>query len=329
MLKLGILDQSPISEGMEAKTALNNTVDLAKFADEHGYSRFWVSEHHGSRAFASASPEIFISSLVAQTQNIKLGTAGILLSHYSPFKIAEQMSLLSTLYPDRIDLGIGRALGGDPKIIKLLNSDPSPNGLFNKYDKLIDLLHKNNSAVRVVPDTDQKPELWILGSGTESARYAAERGLRYSFASFINAEQIMQSLQTYHQNFIPSTYLDKPYTNLSLFALCAGNENNANELAKVAEEWLVKSLLLKQDMPFPKNVENSSILDSLPAQMLVKMFREYSAIGSPTQVINKLLSLKQKLMIDEFTIVTITHNQNDKINSYKLIAEENKKVEND
>lgn len=329
MLKLGILDQSPISEGMDARIALDNTINLAKYADEIGYSRFWVSEHHGAKAFASASPEIFISSLVAQTQNIKLGTAGILLSHYSPFKVAEQMSLLSALYPNRIDLGVGRALGGDPKIIKLLNSDTDPNGLFDKYDELINLLHKNDSTVKVVPETNQKPELWILGSSAVSARYAAERGLRYSFASFINAEQIMQSLQTYHQYFRFSSFLDKPYTNLSLFALCAEDENKANELAKVAEEWLVKSLLLKQDIPFPKNVENSSILDSLPARMLIKMFREYSAIGNPTQVINKLHSLKQRFMIDEFTIVTITHNQNDKIKSYKLIAEENKKVKND
>lgn len=323
MLKLSILDQSPISEGMDSKTALDNTVNLAKFADENGYSRFWVSEHHGSNAFASASPEIFISSLAGQTKNIKLGTAGILLSHYSPFKIAEQMSLLSALHPYRIDLGIGRALGGDSKIIKLLYSDPSK--AFERYDELIELLHKNSSGVKVVPETNYKPELWVLGSSVSSAKYAGERGLRYSFASFINAEQLMQALQTYHQYFTPSKYLEKPFTNLSLFALCAEEEEKANDLAKVAEEWLVNSLLLKKDLPFPKSVEDSSITESFPAQMLIKMFREYSAIGNPKQVLEKLQSMKQKLMIDEFTIVTISHDQNDKINSYKLIAEENRK----
>lgn len=323
MLKLSILDQSPISEGMDSKRALDNTVNLAKFADENGYSRFWLSEHHGSNAFASASPEIFISSLAGQTKNIKLGTAGILLSHYSPFKIAEQMSLLSALHPNRIDLGIGRALGGDPKIIKLLYSEPSK--AFERYDELIELLHKNNSGVKVVPETDHKPELWVLGSSTSSAKYAAERGLRYSFASFLNAEQLMQALQTYHQYFMPSKFLEKPYTNLSLFALCSEEESDANELAKVAEEWLVNSLLLKKDLAFPKNSEDSSITESFPAQMLIRMFREYSAIGNPKQVLDKLNSMKQKLMIDEFTIVTITHDQNDKINSYKLIAEENRK----
>lgn len=323
MLKLSILDQSPISEGMDAKTALDNTVDLAKFADKNGYYRFWVSEHHGSKAFASASPEILISSLAGQTKNIRLGTAGILLSHYSPFKIAEQISLLSALHPNRIDLGIGRALGGDPKIIKLLYSDSSK--AFNRYDELIELLNKNNSEVKVVPDTEHKPELWVLGSSTSSAKYAAERGLRYSFASFINAEQLIQALQTYHQYFTPSTTLDKPYTNLSLFALCSEKEEKSNELAKVAEEWLVNSLLLKKDLPFPKSSSNSSITESFPAQMLIKMFREYSAIGNPKQVLEKLNLMKEKLMIDEFTIVTITYDQKDKINSYKLIAEENNK----
>ncbi len=325
MLKLSILDQSPISEGMNSKTAINNTIELAKFADTNGYSRFWVSEHHGTKAFASASPEIFISSLAAQTNSLRVGTAGVLLSHYSPFKIAEQFNLLTTLYPDRIDLGIGRALGGDAKISKLLNSDLNSADLFDKYDKLIEFIYNNNSQTKAIPETESKPEFWVLGSSPASAKYAAERGLRYSFASFINAEHLIQALQVYHQYFTPSKYLAKPYTNLSLFALCAEEESHANILAKVAENWLVNSLLLKKDQPFSKNVEDNSIIESVPAKYLIKMFREYSAIGSPEQVINKLKMFKEKLMIDEFTIVTITHNQNDKINSYKLIAEENNK----
>jgi len=325
MLKLSILDQSPISEGMDAKTALDNTVELAKFADANGYGRFWVSEHHGSKAFASASPEIFISALAAQTTNIRLGTAGILLSHYAPFKIAEQINLLSALYPNRIDIGIGRALGGDPKIIKLLNSDINSNNLFGKYDELIEYVYLNKAVIKIVPDTNYKPEFWVLGSSPASAKFAAERGLRYSFASFINAEHLIKSLQTYHQNFIPSQYLDKSHTNLSLFALCAEEERKAEKLAKVAEEWLVNSLLFKKDLPFPKSSGNSSVTDSVPAQVLIKMFREYSAIGNPNQVLDKLNSMKDKYIIDEFTIVTITHDQNDKINSYKLISEENNK----
>jgi luciferase family oxidoreductase group 1 len=312
---------------MDPKTALLNTVNLAKFADANDYYRFWVSEHHGSKAFASASPEIFISNLAAQTNNIRLGTAGILLSHYSPFKIAEQMSLLSALHPNRIDLGIGRALGGDPKVIKLLFSDP--NKAFKRYDELIKYLHKNDSGVKVVPETEHKPELWVLGSSIESAKFAGERGLRYSFASFINAQHLIDSLQVYHQCFVPSEYLTKPFTNLSIFALCADKEDTANYLAKVAEEWLINSLLLKKDLPFPKDISGDSITSSLPAQLLIKMFREFSAIGNPVQVVKKMKEMKKKLMIDEFTLVTITHNQADKINSYKLIAEENRKDKND
>ncbi len=327
MLKLNILDQSPISEGMDAKTALNNTVELAKLADEKGYKRFWVSEHHGSQAFASASPEIFIGALAAQTKNIRLGTAGILLSHYAPFKIAEQINLLTALYPDRIDLGIGRALGGDPKIIKLLNSDTNPNNLFTKYDELISYIFNNQSQTLVVPNTYHKPEFWVLGSSPTSAKYAAERGLRYSFASFINAEHLLEALQTYHQYFTPSKHLKKPYTNLSLFALCSEEEQKANELAKVVENWLVNFLLFKKDLAFPKDVSDSSIVESVPAKYLINMFREYSAIGNPAQVIKKLKMLKEKLMIDEFTIVTITYYQKDKVNSYKLISEENTKEE--
>lgn len=329
MFKLSILDQSPISEGMNASEALRNTIELAKFADENDFQRFWVSEHHSSNAFASASPEIFISSLAAQTKRIKLGTAGILLSHYSPFKIAEQANLLAALNPDRIDLGIGRAFGGDSKIAKLLNSELNSENVFEKYDKLIEYIYNNNLQTKAVPETNQKPEFWVLGSSPASAKYAAERGLRYSFASFINAEHLIQSLQTYHQYFLSSQFLQKPYVNLSLFVLCAEDEDKANELAKTAEHWLVNSLLLRKDLPFPQEVGDRELVESMPAQYLIKMFREYSAIGNPSQVLEKLKMLKQKFMIDEFTIVTITHNQNDKINSYKLISEKNKELSND
>ena len=295
MLKLSILDQSPISEGMGIKTALENTVELAKFADENGYHRFWVSEHHGSKAFASASPEIFISSLAAKTTNLRLGTAGVLLSHYSPFKIAEQFNLLSALYPNRVDLGIGRALGGDAKISKLLNSETNSNDLFDKYDKLIEYIFNNNTQTLAVPETEFKPEFWILGSSPTSAKYAAERGLRYSFASFINAEHLIKALETYHQYFTPSRYLEKPYTNLSLFALCSEEEIRANQLAKVAENWLVNSLLFKKDLPFSENIEDRSITESMQSQFLINMFREYSAIGTPAQVVNKLKIFKRKV----------------------------------
>lgn len=325
MLKLNILDQSPISEGSDAKTAIDNTINLVQFAEQNGFERFWVSEHHGSKAFASASPEIFISVLAAQTRTIRLGTAGILLSHYSPFKIAEQINLLSSIFPNRIDLGIGRALGGDVRITKLLNSDVDSNSLYTKYDQLIDYLYNNQSQIKVVPETKHKPEFWVLGSSPSSAKYAAERGLRYSFATFINAEHLFKALQTYHQYFTPSVYLDKPYLNMSLFALCAEEEKRANELVKVAENWLVNTLLNKKDLPFPMNIKDLKIIESMPAQYLIKLFREYSAIGNPEQVIGKLNLLKEKLLINEFTLVTITHDQKDKINSYKLIAEQNNK----
>ncbi|MCB0749986.1 MAG: MsnO8 family LLM class oxidoreductase, partial [Ignavibacteriae bacterium] len=249
---------------------------------------------------------------------------GILLSHYAPIKIAEQINLLSALFPNRIDLGIGRALGGDAKIVRLLNSDPNSNNLFAKYDELINYVF-NNSQTKAVPVTEHKPEFWVLGSSPTSAKYAAERGLRYSFASFINAEHLMQALQTYHQYFTPSKYLEKPYTNLSLFAICAKEESSANELAKAAENWLVNSLLLRKDLPFPKDGGDLTVIESMPAQYLIKMFREYSAIGNPNQVLHKLNMFKEKLKVDEFTIVTITHDQKDKVNSFKLIAEENRK----
>ncbi|MEE9431955.1 MAG: LLM class flavin-dependent oxidoreductase [Melioribacteraceae bacterium] len=325
MLKLSILDQSPISEGMDAETAIDNTVELTNLADSLGYHRFWVSEHHNTNSFASASPEIFISSLAAQTKNIKLGTAGILLSHYQPYKIAEQMSLLSTLYPNRIDLGIGRALGGDARIAKALNSTTNPNEIIDKFDSLINYLYKNKSGLKVIPQTEHKPELWILGTSPASAKYAAERGLRYSFASFINAEKLVESYQTYHQYFTPTEFLNEPYTNLSLFVLAAETNEEANKLASSAKKWLIDSLLYRKDLPFPKAAGEFESSNSMQEQFLIKAFEEFSAIGTAKGVLSKLETLKKNFAINEFTLVTITYDQKDKINSYKLIADENEK----
>lgn len=327
MLKLGVIDQSPVSEGMTNKQAIDNTIELAKITDRLGFSRYWVSEHHGSRSFASASPEILITNLAANTQKIRVGTAGILMSHYDPFKIAEQINLLCALYPDRIDLGVGRALGGDPNIVKLLNSNPSV--VFDRYSELIEIIYNNNSVIRAVPETEYKPEFWVLGSSPSSAKFAAERGLRYSFAAFINALKLSESLQVYHQYFTPSEFLEKPYVNLSIFALCSEETEQAEKLAKVAEEWLINSLVLKKDIPFPKERSVNSPLDLPQAQMLLNVFRKFSAIGNSKEVIKKLINLKNQYLIDEFTLATITYDNRDKINSYKLIMEENRKGNND
>ncbi|MEZ4691975.1 MAG: MsnO8 family LLM class oxidoreductase, partial [Ignavibacteria bacterium] len=233
MIKLNVLDQSPVIEGITPKEAIEQTIELAKFTDKLGYHRYWVAEHHNSRSFASASPEILISALASNTKNIRLGSGGVLISHYSPFKIAEQFNMLQSLYPGRIDLGIGRAPGGDGNIIKALRT--SSENAFDKTTELISFLKASSGSdltkpagnLQAVPEGNSMPEVWILGTSPDSAMYAGQNGLPYTFGSFINDEHMLQCFQTYYQNFKPSLQLKEPYLNLALFCVCAETTQDA------------------------------------------------------------------------------------------------------
>ncbi|HMR40263.1 MAG TPA: LLM class flavin-dependent oxidoreductase [Ignavibacteria bacterium] len=327
MIKLNILDQSPVVEGMTPKEAVEQTIELAKFADELGYHRYWVAEHHNSRSFASASPEILISALASNTKNIRLGSGGVLISHYSPFKIAEQFNMLQSLYPGRIDLGIGRAPGGDANIIKALRT--SSENAFDKTTELIGFLKASSEAELkksagkfiAVPEGNSMPEVWILGTSPDSALYAGEKGLPYTFGSFINDEHMLQCFQTYYQNFKPSLFLKEPYLNLALFAVCAENTEEAKRIAKCSEYWLSQTFLKSKNIPFPDEKSALAYNFSFEEKMLIEFRRKSAVIGDPETVSSRLKELVKNYAIHELTIVTITSNFEDRKKSYKLIYE--------
>jgi luciferase family oxidoreductase group 1 len=326
-MKLNILDQSPISSGSSAAEAIENTLQLAIEADKLGYCRFWVSEHHNTKSFASASPEILIGKIASATEKIRVGSGGVLLPHYSPLKIAEQFKLLEILYPGRIDLGIGRAGGADNETYKALNSDLKPEDLFKKFDHLIAYLKNDRNkkpfpTVAAVPNISSHPELWVLGTSTSSAEYAAKRGLPYSFASFINDEQCIQSLGTYFQNFTPSEFLDKPYVNLAVYSITADTEEKAENLLRSAEVWLVRSLLRRENIPFP-SIEEAERFEFNPQEKMIVEFRRRSVIvGDPKKTADNIKKIIKDFALSEVTIVTITHSFEDRIKSYRLTANE-------
>lgn len=327
MIKLNVLDQSPVIEGITPKEAIEQTIELAKFTDKLGYHRYWVAEHHNSRSFASASPEILISALASNTKNIRLGSGGVLISHYSPLHVAELFNMLECLYPGRIDIGIGRAPGGDANIIKALRT--SSEDPFEKTTELLSILKtsseydqtKSTGKINAVPEGNAIPEVWILGTSPDSAMYAGVNGLPYTFGSFINDEHMLQCFQTYYQNFKPSPYLEKPYLNLALFCVCADTNEDAKRIAKCSEYWLSQTFLKSKNIPFPNEKTASEYIFSFEEKMLIEFRRKSAVIGDPETVSKQLKELVKKYAIHELTIVTITSDFDDRKNSYKLLYE--------
>src|SRR3954449_1761235 len=195
MLRLSVLDQSPVVEGSTGAQALHNTLDLARRADELGYHRYWVAEHHGGAMLAGPSPEVLIGPIASATERIRVGSGGVMLPHYSPLKVAESFTILAALYPGRIDLGLGRAAGTDPLTTFALQRDRRQAAPDDFPQQLAELLayfeddlpedHPFSRLAKMLPGLPERPEPWLLGSSAQSALWAAELGLPYSFADFI------------------------------------------------------------------------------------------------------------------------------------------------
>ncbi|MGI1680128.1 MAG: LLM class flavin-dependent oxidoreductase [Cellvibrionaceae bacterium] len=326
---LSILDQSPITAGSNAKQALEETIELAKLCDENKYHRFWVSEHHASDALAGCSPEVLLGRLGAETQHIRLGSGGVMLPHYSPYKVAENFKLLQTLYSNRIDLGIGRAPGTDPFTARAIRygSQVGPEHFPNMVSDLSALLLDKNPTTpgmeqaRAFPKVEVPPELWMLGSSEDSAVLAGLAGLPYNFAYFINPNVNEDIFDVYRQRFKASEHCKKPHTCLSIFAVCAETEEEAILLSRSRDLWFIR-LLRGNPGQFP-TVEEAINYPYADSELeLIEKNRTKRAVGTPKQVKGKLLNMARKFNVDELMIVTITHDFEARKRSYKLLADE-------
>lgn len=319
-MKLNILDQSPVFTGKSYTQAINETIELAKFADKNNFHRFWLAEHHNTKSFASASPEILSSALGFVTKKIRIGAGGVLLTHYSPLKVAEQFKMLESLYPGRIDLGLGRAGGTDARTNYKLNSIPTD--VFGKIDELLTYFNQKESESKIAsPLIEDAPEIWILGTSVDSAMYAASRGLRYSFANFISDEQCIQALTAYYQNFKPSIYLKEPYINLAVFCMTSETEQKALDIVKPVEVWAVNSMLYGKNENFPTEEEARSHTFSMQEKLLVDFKRKSAYVGDIKTVAERLMEAKKTLAVHEFTLISICERPDDKICSYKLLSD--------
>src|SRR5690348_8103498 len=235
-MQLNILDQCPIPEGSSAGDALRNTLDLAQRAEKLGYGRYWLAEHHGTPGLACNSPEVMIGPVAQATSRIRVGSGGVMLPHYSPLKVAENFSMLSSLFPRRIDLGIGRAPGTSAQIAFALQRDrrqPAPDDFREQMDELLGYFSKGLRELRF-----QSPEVSLLGSSPQSAVWAAELGLPYVFADFINPNGAALAAY-YREHFRPSATLATPRTSVAVWALCAETDEEALRISSSARMMLL------------------------------------------------------------------------------------------
>jgi luciferase family oxidoreductase group 1 len=329
LLKLSILDQVPIPKGHTAEEALRASLELAKHADQWGYHRYWLAEHHNTGGLASSSPEILISHLAAYTKNLRMGSGGVLLSHYSPYKVAETFRTLEALYPGRIDLGIGRAPGGSPLTGLALRDGQQRQP--QEFPRLVQdvknlLLNKTVTDSRLdgiyaTPYSETRPELWLLGSSDASAILAAEAGTSFSFAHFINGNGGPAVVRDYYGRFQPSAYQQDPKASVCVFVVCAETDEKAMKEAMSLEYWLLLIAQGKADEGVP-SVEEATVFEPIDWEMeQMRDNRRRMIVGSPETVKAGLEYMAEEYGTDELMIITNLHNQAARLNSYRLLAE--------
>ncbi|HEV7763917.1 MAG TPA: LLM class flavin-dependent oxidoreductase [Thermoanaerobaculia bacterium] len=326
-MKLSVLDQAPISEGMTGAQALRNSVDLAQLADDLGYERYWVAEHHGTPALACASPEALIGPIGATTSRIRVGSGGVMLPHYSPLRVAESFSMLSGLFPGRVDLAVGRAAGSDPTTAFALQRDRRqaapddfPAQLVELMAYLDDDMPKDHPFARLtqLPGRPELPDLWLLGSSPQSGLWAAELGIPYAFADFINAGGA-EIVTRYRNEFTPSQRAAKPKSIVAVWALCADTDEEARRLAASAK--MMFTLFFRgQLIPIPPVEKALEFLAQQPPTEAPMSMRRRTIVGTPDVVREGIEKVAEEYGADEMMIVTITYEHAARRRSYELIG---------
>ena len=328
MVKLSVLDQSPVRAGGNPREALAETIALAQAAERLGYNRYWLAEHHGTAGFAGSSPEILVARVAAATDRIRVGSGGVMLSHYSPLKVAENFKLLENLYPGRIDLGIGRAPGSDGLTAAAL-AYGNEIGIEYFPTKIADMMaflsddtpaSEPFKAVRATPTVSEMPEIWLLGSSDQSAAYAAYFGLAYTFAHFITPQAITPILDYYRANFQASASLAAPKTSAGVYVICADSKDEAEYLASSRDYWRMK-LQFGQHLPYVSPDEALAYDYSAQEKRIVEANRANRFTGDPGSLKAELTAFAAENGIDELVILTITYDFEKRMRSYELLAD--------
>ncbi len=324
--RLSVLDQTPIAQGSTASEALANTLDLARHCDALGYDRYWLAEHHASPGLAGAAPEALIGPVALATSRIRVGSGGIMLPHYSPFKVAETFALLSALAPGRIDLGVGRAPGSDQRTAYALQRDRTrrmpvddfPNNLAEMIAYLDGTMPSDHPFAGLqdsLPSGGGAPEVWLLGSSQDSAIWAAEAGLPYCIADFINSDAAPLA-QLYRARFRPGR-IAAPHVMVATWTIAAPTTAEAERLALPSQ--MMFAHLLRGELIAVPSVEQAA---AWAATQPVASVRRRRALGSPGEVRAQLDDVASIYGADELMLVNILPDHAARVRSYALIAAE-------
>ncbi len=304
-IPLSLLDLAPITQGSTAKEAFSHSLDLAKMAQKQGYYRYWLAEHHNMTGIASAATSVLIGYLAANTSTLRLGSGGIMLPNHSPLVIAEQFGTLNTLYPERIDLGIGRAPGSNQQTMQALRRHMN-NDIDNFPQDVAQIVNwfdatDPDPAVRPVPGFGEKVPVWLLGSSLYSARLAAEMGLPFAFASHFAPDLLLQALELYRANFKPSDRLAKPYAMVCINIIAADSNRDAEFLFTSMQQAFVM-LRRGQTSQLPPPVENMETIWSPAEQFGVQQALAMSLVGDKAKIHHGLESILRQTQADEIMV---------------------------
>jgi luciferase family oxidoreductase group 1 len=324
MVPLSVLDLSPIVQGGDAAAALRNTVDLARHAEEWGYSRYWLAEHHNMPGIASAATSIVIGHVAGATSTIRVGAGGIMLPNHSPLIIAEQFGTLATLYPGRIDLGVGRAPGTDQRTMRALrrnitgDQDAFPQDVLELIAYLGPL--SPDQAVRAVPGTGSEVPVWILGSSLYGAQLAAALGLPYAFASHFAPEQLEPAIAVYRERFRPSAHLSKPHVMLGISVFVAETDAEARRLF-TSQQQAVINLRSGRPGQLPPPIDNiAAILDDRGRAILDSVLA-CAVVGSPATVGHGLNDFLARHRPDELIVTAQIFDHAARLRSFNILSE--------
>ena len=322
-IKLSVLDQSLARSADEAAIALQETLQMAQWCEQLGYERFWVSEHHAFSAVAGSAPEVLLAALGAATQHIRIGSGGIMLPHYSAYKVAEVFSLLANLYPGRVDLGVGRAPGADMSTAVALATDGRPK--FDKFPELVaqlsDYLWAEKTQPLVSPRPPRDLPLWMLGSSPDSAVLAAQRGLPYNLGLFINPQADARLIGLYKARFQPSAKQQTPYAILTLSVFCADSEEQARALQLTHDLNLFRFFTGQSNGTSLTPQEAQAYPIGQQEQLFINSRENSRAAGTPDQVREQILNLAALHDADEIMAVTNMYYLADRKRSFELLQQ--------
>ncbi len=316
---LSVLDLAPVPAGSTSAQALRATIELARQTERLGYGRFWLAEHHNMPGIASSAPAVLIGQVAAATSTIRVGSGGVMLPNHPPLVVAEQFGMLTALHPDRIDLGLGRAPGTDPRTARALRRSAGPLSADDFPDQLDELLSYFDADEHAVPAAGNRPPVWLLGSSGYSAQLAGTLGMPFAFAHHFSAGNTLPAIELYRRCFRPSTALDQPYVMVATAVIVADDDARAEWLAGPTA---LSFLRLRQGNPglLPTPAEAATYRYTEMDRAFLAERAAGQIVGGPDTVREGVDALVEATKADEVMVTTMVHGATDRLRSYELLA---------